>query len=179
MYTVTTGIHINFAHHVRGHLGPCISLHGHTWLFQVTLAAKALDNQGFVADFDLLYERVLQPCHDLLDHSLALGEDSYAEVKDGLSTIGVPLVASRQAVHGHLGEPQKSHEGALAGARNERPGGIKVCVFPFTPTSERIAQWLHEMATQVMADDRVSVLKARIYETLHPVESFADFAPEL
>lgn len=175
MYTVTTGIHIHFAHHVRGHLGPCISLHGHTWLFQVTLASAVLDHQGFVADFDVLHEKVLAPCHALLDHSLALGEESYHEVSAALALVGAPLVASREKVHGHLGEAQVTHPGPLSTARNERPGGIKVCVFPFTPTSERIAEWLFRVTREQMEDERVRVERARIYETLHPVESYAEF----
>jgi 6-pyruvoyl-tetrahydropterin synthase len=175
MYEITNGIHIHFAHHVRGHLGPCISLHGHTWLFQVTLAAKELDRQGFVADFDVLHDRVLQPCHALLDHSLALGEESYREVEAGLATIGNAFVESRRVLFGHLGEVQAMHEGELLGAQNRRPGGIKVCVFPFTPTSERIAEWLYQVASKAMGDDRVSVRRTRVYETLHPVESYADF----
>lgn len=178
MYEITNGIHIHFAHHVRGHLGPCISLHGHTWLFQVTLAAKELDNQGFVADFDVLHDRVLQPCHALLDHSLALGEDSYREVEAGLTAVGGALVESRKVVHGHLGEVQPMHSGELLGARNVRPGGIKVCVFPFTPTSERIAEWLFAVASRALADERVSVKRARVYETLHPAESYADYCGE-
>jgi 6-pyruvoyl-tetrahydropterin synthase len=175
MYTVTTGIHIHFAHHVRGHLGPCISLHGHTWLFQVTLAARALDHQGFVADFDILHEKVLAPCHALLDHSLALGEESYREVESALVSVGSSLVASRQKLHGHLGQAQPMYAGPLSSARNEKPGGIKVCVFPFTPTSERIAEWLFGVTQEHMGDERVLVQRARIYETLHPVESYADF----
>jgi 6-pyruvoyl-tetrahydropterin synthase len=177
MFTVTTGIHIHFAHHVRGHLGPCISLHGHTWLFQVSLAAKALDHQGFVADFDLLYAKVLEPCHLLLDHSLAVGEETYADISESLGAVGEKLVASREVLHGHCGDVQPMLHQPLAGARNERPGGIKVAVFPFTPTSERLAEWLHQVASQTMADDRVRVSRARIYETLHPMESFADYEP--
>jgi 6-pyruvoyl-tetrahydropterin synthase len=175
MYEITIGIHIHFAHHVRGHLGPCISLHGHTWLFQVTLAARSLDAQGFVADFDVLHEKVLSPCHALLDHSLALGEETYAEVAAGLATVGGALVESRNVLFGHLGETQPMLSGELNGAKNQRPGGIKVCVFPFTPTSERIAQWLHGVAKQAISDDRVSVKRARVFETLHPVESYADY----
>lgn len=177
LYSITNGVHIHFAHHVRGHLGPCISLHGHTWLFQVTLAASELDRQGFVADFDQLFERVLQPCHALLDHSLALGEESFAEIKDALAQVGRGLVRSREALHGHLGEPQAAFSGELLGAKNVHPGGIKLCVFPFTPTSERLAQWLYGVAQQALSDERVRVKSARVYETLHPVESYADFSP--
>jgi 6-pyruvoyl-tetrahydropterin synthase len=177
MYTVTSGIHIHFAHHVRGHLGPCISLHGHTWLFQVTLGASDLDAQGFVADFDLLYERVLTPCHLLLDHSLAVGQATYDEIREPMAAVGEKLVASRRALHGHAGQTQPLLEGELAGAANRQPGGIKLSVFPFTPTSERLAEWLHGVATAQMGDSRVRVTRTRVYETLHPMESYADYLP--
>jgi 6-pyruvoyl-tetrahydropterin synthase len=144
-------------------------------MFQVTLAAKTLDHQGFVADFDLLEANVLRPCHLLLDHSLAVGEDTFREIREPLTSVGTQLVASRDALHGHLGEPQAMATTGLAGARNETPGGIKLCVFPFTPTSERIAEWLHHLAQQEMGDARVHVERTRVYETLHPVESFAEY----
>jgi 6-pyruvoyl-tetrahydropterin synthase len=144
-------------------------------LFQVTLTAKSLDTQGFVADFDVLHDRVLSPCHALLDHSLALGEETFGEVERGLASVGSALVESRNVLFGHLGEVQPMLPGELFGAKNHRPGGIKVCVFPFTPTSERIAQWLYQVAQHAMSDDRVTVKRARVFETLHPVESFADY----
>lgn len=177
MYRVTSGIHIQFGHHVRGHAGPCISLHGHTWLFQVTLEAATLNNQSFVADFDEIFDRVLTPCHLLLDHSLALGEQSFAETQTPLASMGETLVASRREISGNLGQRQPALEGTLAGARNEWPGGIKVAVFPFTPTSERLAEWLYRATHERMADERVRVASTRIYETLHPVESHAEYLP--
>lgn len=177
MYRATTGIHLQFAHHVRGHRGPCISLHGHTWRFEITLEARELSAEGFVVDFDLVQEQLLQPVFQLLDHSLALGEASFAETKDLLAPLGETLVASRKGTLGNLGDPPVCLAGTLAGAHNERPGGIKVAVFPFTPTSERLAEWLHRAAVGMFADERVTVARARIYESLHPDESVADYVP--
>ena len=51
-------------------------------------------------------------------------------------------------------------------------------MFPFSPTSERIAKWLHDLTKDVMGTDRVKVLRARVFETLHPTESYADYLPE-
>lgn len=178
MHTITSGIHIHFAHHIRGHAGPCISVHGHTWKFEVSLRARELDAQGFVIDFDHLTERVLEPCHRLLDHSLALGEVSYRESREALEQLGATLVGSRQETLGNLGVPQPGLDGRLAGAHNERPGGIKLAVFPFSPTSERLAAWLCEVAQQVAAEHQVSVARTRVYETLAPTESIAEFTPE-
>ena len=177
MYKITTGIHIHFAHHIRGHAGPCVSIHGHTWKFDVTLVASELDAQGFVIDFDDLQERVLAPCHRLLDHALALGEKSYVENREALAQLGTAFVETRRETLGHLGTPQTALEDSLGGARNERPGGIKVAVFPFSPTSERLARWLYDVADGLLSDGRVHVGAARIYETLLPTEAVAEYVP--
>ncbi len=175
MYRASCGVHLHFAHHVRGHRGPCISLHGHTWRFEVMVEADELDAEGFVVDFDRVHEELLDPCFRLLDHSLALGAASYEETQADLARLGATLVSSRRETLGHLGEPCPVHPGLLFGARNERPGGIKVAVFPFTPTSERLARWLYEGAAATLGDARVRVARARVYESLQPSESFADY----
>ncbi len=177
MYKITTGIHIHFAHHIRGHAGPCVSIHGHTWMFEVTLVASELDEQGFVIDFDELHERVLTPCHQLLDHALALGERTFAENRETLTKLGTSLVETRRETIGSLGTLQAALADSLAGARNERPGGIKLAVFPFSPTSERLARWLYEVADNTLRNDRVAVAGARIYETLLPTQAVAEYTP--
>jgi len=177
MYRITNGIFISFAHHVRGHSGSCISLHGHTWKFEVTLGADELDSEGFVVDFGRVRKGVLIPCHDLLDHSLAMGEQTWLKNHTHLTPIGIDLLKSRVETMGNNGEQQNFHEGILNGARNEFPGGIKVTVFPFNPTSERLAEWLYRLAKDNMEDDRVKVMGTKIYESLHPTESIAEFMP--
>jgi len=177
MYKITTGIHIQFAHHIRGHTGPCVSIHGHTWKFEVSLTAPELDAQGFVIDFAELDERVLTPCHRLLDHSLAMGEASYAENHAALAQLGKSLLEARRETLGHLGSPQVGLDDVLGGARNERPGGIKLAVFPFSPTSERLARWLYDVAQARVSDGRVRVAAARVFETLHPVDAIAEYVP--
>jgi 6-pyruvoyl-tetrahydropterin synthase len=178
MYRITKGRHIHFAHHVRGHDGACISLHGHTWKFEVTLGAQTLDAFGFVRDFGDVRRGVLEPCHLLLDHALAMGRDTWTETEGALAPLGERLVASREETLGSRGERQPASQEALAGARNEFPGGIKVAVFPFSPTSERLAEWLYRLSTERLADERVHVLGTRIYETLHPSESIAEYVPD-
>lgn len=175
MYTITTGVFLHFAHHIRGHAGPCISIHGHTWKFEISLRAAELDAQGFVIDFDDLQERVLGPCFRLLDHSLAIGRDSYEENAGALKQLGNTLVDTRRETVGNRGVPQESLDSELAGARNEHPGGIKLAVFPFSPTSERLAKWLYDTAVQEVEDSRVQVAYARIFETLHPTEAVAQY----
>lgn len=175
-YRIHRSVDISFAHHVRGHAGHCINLHGHTWKFEVGLEADALDAEGFVVDFGLLKRRVLEPCHRLLDHSLAVGKQTFGDIGEALTPVGEGLVASRAAVHGEA-SPTACTPMTLSEAELRYPGGIKVAVFPFSPTSERLAQWLYGLAKAELADDRVRVGFARIYETLHPVESVAEYWP--
>lgn len=174
MYRVRKSIDIDFAHHVRGHLGPCINLHGHTWKFEVEVQASELNEQGFVIDFSLLKRSVLTPCHALLDHALAIGEDTYREVEHELAETGRKLLASRGPAQC---EESERRELTLNHARSVYPGGMKLAVFPFSPTSERFAHWLYGLASQSLDDRRVQVLAGRIYETLHPVEAVAEFRP--
>lgn len=178
MYRIRKSIDIDFAHHVRGHRGACINIHGHTWKFEVLLESEQLNSDGFVVDFKHLKQRVLKPCHDLLDHGLAIGPDTYEDVKDDLAKVGAELVASRERVHG---EPMPTEETpmALAGATARYPGGIKVIVFPFAPTSELMAHWLWNVAQRGLRTvaPGVQVAAARVYETLHPVEAVAEYAP--
>lgn len=173
MYRISKGIDIDFAHHIRGHQGACIHIHGHTWRFELVLQAAALDATGFVVDFGVLKRQVLTPCHALLDHGLALGADTFAEVREHLEHLGAELLASRSpaaAADSPSPTPQTLH-----GAVQAWPGGMKVAVFPFAPTSERLARWLYELAEQRLADERVAIAAARVYETQRPVESWAEF----
>ncbi len=176
MFRITKGIHVHFAHHVRGHRGACISLHGHTWKLEVTLASADLDAEGFVVDFAVLSRAVLQPAHRLLDHALAIGEATWRETHEELAALGTKLVDSRHETMGSRGELQPHLDGPLGGARNELPGDIKVAVFPFAPTSETLARWLHDLAVEQLEDERVKVVNARVFEALRPVETYAEYA---
>ena len=163
---------MDFAHHVRGHLGPCINLHGHTWKLEVVIAAHELDAQGFVIDFGVLKRQVLAPCHALLDHALAIGVDTFREIEGELTQTGRKLLESRGPAQCEEAAPSELD---LHGARSAYPGGMKVALFPFSPTSERIARWLFELAASRLNDQRVSVAIGRVYETLHPVEAVAEY----
>jgi 6-pyruvoyl-tetrahydropterin synthase len=172
MYRIRKSIDVDFAHHVRGHLGPCINLHGHTWKLEVVVGASALDAQGFVIDFGVLKREVLAPCHALLDHALAIGVETYGEIQIELEETGRKLLKSRGPAQCVEAAPQ---ELVLHGAKSAYPGGMKVAIFPFSPTSERIAQWLFGLAQSKLDDERVHVQCGRVYETLHPVEAVAEY----
>ena len=172
MYRIRKSIDVDFAHHVRGHLGPCINLHGHTWKLEVEIGATELDAQGFVIDFGVLKRQVLTPCHALLDHALAIGVETFGEIEAELAETGRKLLRSRGPAQCEESAPE---ERVLAGARSAYPGGMKLAIFPFSPTSERIAEWLFKLASERLNDGRVTVELGRVYETLHPVEAVAEY----
>ena len=176
MYRIRKSIDIDFAHHIRGHSGPCIHIHGHTWRFEVDLQAEELDEDGFVIDFKRLKQELLRPCHKLLDHSLAIGAETFAETETALEPLGQALLSSRMPRHGTT-ETSDSTVTELGGAINRYPGGMKVAVFPFSPTSERIARWLYDVARATLEDERVTVAAARVFETQLPVPAVAEYSP--
>ncbi len=181
MFKIRKSIDIDFAHTVAGHPGACINVHGHTWKFEVEVAARVLNDNGFVIDFAELKRDVLQPAHLLLDHSYAVGPGVFTpEGRKALEGLGRVCVATRDEVV--IGEDDvvelgyKHLEGSeLNGARNEIVGGIKVAVFPFNPTSELLAKWLFDLAASRLGNSRVAIVGAHIYETLHPVEAVASY----
>jgi 6-pyruvoyl tetrahydropterin synthase/QueD family protein len=178
MYTIRKSLDIDFAHNIEGHRGACINVHGHTWKFEVEVSASTLDEEGFVVDFKRLKQEVLEPCHRLLDHSLALGARLYGQVEPQLKEMGSAFLASRITMHGEGIQQDRGEEWELFGAKGCYPGGMKVAILPFSPTSERLAKWLYGLAAEQLNDERVRVSCARIYETLHPVESVAEYRPQ-
>jgi 6-pyruvoyl-tetrahydropterin synthase len=194
-YSVTKSIDIDFAHHVHGHDGPCINIHGHTWKFELTLSREKLNPMGFVIDFSLMKRMILEPVHKLLDHGLCLwrGTLFQPEGQRIFIELGRLLTATRKSAEGSnrwLFHYELGHNGdllinpgegqrTLADAFDVDMGGMKCIAFPVVPTSERIAEWFATFAQSVLAkhDIEVKVTCARIYETLHPVEAIAEYRP--
>lgn len=56
------------SHQIYNHLGKCANLHGHSWVFTVTVDGKVNKATGMVIDY---YEikKVIQPIIDRLDHT--------------------------------------------------------------------------------------------------------------
>ncbi len=58
MYRVVVHAFFSSAHCLRGHEGPCESLHGHNWKVSVAVEANDLDRIGMVIDFKELKNEV-------------------------------------------------------------------------------------------------------------------------
>jgi 6-pyruvoyl-tetrahydropterin synthase len=174
MYSVTKSIDIDFGHSVRGHTGLCVGIHGHLWRFELEVSTEELDKQGFVLDFKDLKKKVLTPVFNLLDHAYAIGADTWQDIGEPLSEVGRRLVGSRSAVHGTRWYSEPMDSGPMVHGAGYVPcGGIRVVVFPFSPTAERLSKWLYDFAEEQLKG--FTVVESRIYETLHPVETLASY----
>lgn len=67
MYRITVEGSFSSAHRLPSHDGLCRNLHGHNWIFQVTVGSQTLDENGMVMDFADL-KRFMKKVTALLDH---------------------------------------------------------------------------------------------------------------
>lgn len=60
MFELTIQTHFDAAHYLTGYPGECARLHGHTYLVEITIAGKELNEIGLVYDFKDLKEKTSQ-----------------------------------------------------------------------------------------------------------------------
>lgn len=68
-----TYIDIPIAHRLHLHDGRCKYVHGHNFRFDLTMACKQLDENGFVVDFGKL--QCLKTYFDTYDHSIIISTE--------------------------------------------------------------------------------------------------------
>jgi 6-pyruvoyltetrahydropterin/6-carboxytetrahydropterin synthase len=68
MYTIAVLSHFSGAHRLRYLHGKCEGLHGHNWKVEVSVAARQLNKEGVVIDFQLLKKK-LEKILKSLDHT--------------------------------------------------------------------------------------------------------------
>lgn len=78
MYKVTKQMRTETAHRLDGHPGRCKNIHGHSYLWEVSLETPQLSLSGMVEDFSDL-KRHMNDIIDPFDHCLVLEESVEAE----------------------------------------------------------------------------------------------------
>ena len=69
MYKIRTTFSFEAAHKLDlDYTSPCQSLHGHSYLCAITIAAQQLDRNGMICDFRTLKQIINEYVHDKLDH---------------------------------------------------------------------------------------------------------------
>src|SRR5262245_29040911 len=71
-WRVTKAIDFCYGHRLVRHGGKCRHLHGHNGLVEVEVAAKELDEQKFVVDFETLRDLLKRWIDEHLDHRMIL-----------------------------------------------------------------------------------------------------------
>jgi 6-pyruvoyl-tetrahydropterin synthase len=176
MFQVTKEAYADFAHFIPGHEGPCMNIHGHTWRLAITVGSPSLDPQGMVVDFGILKEKILRPMVDLLDHSLVVYGDllNRPAFRSCLEGLGIQLSALSRK-HPQTTWPRRKM--ILGDGSLYLFGGIRIVAFPWAPSSERLARWLYEEATQAIESMTLNcqMIRSSVCEGLHPTVSEAIF----
>jgi 6-pyruvoyltetrahydropterin/6-carboxytetrahydropterin synthase len=68
MYVIKILSHFSGAHRLRSLHGKCENLHGHNWKVEVSVAARRLNQEGIVIDFQVLKKKVEEVLKGL-DHT--------------------------------------------------------------------------------------------------------------
>lgn len=98
-WEITRKHEICCGHRVYGHEGACQNLHGHNYLFELTLAPKnVLDALGRVIDFSVIRTTLCQWLEDNWDHKMLLWRkdpmiavlQSYPDYIDPTSIVRLP-----------------------------------------------------------------------------------------
>jgi 6-pyruvoyltetrahydropterin/6-carboxytetrahydropterin synthase len=72
---VTRRFEIDAGHRINGHKGKCCFLHGHRYVFEVSVSSEDLDKLGMVVDFSVIKEKIGAWLDEEWDHALILSGD--------------------------------------------------------------------------------------------------------
>ncbi len=134
---VTKQLRTETAHRLIDYDGRCAHLHGHSYLWEVTVEVAELTSNGMAIDFKDL-KRAMNKVLDPLDHCLVLAPD------DALWGFNL---------HGELPD-------VLRATNGENPRLIK---WHENPTAESFAEWAaHTIQTSL---HRGTVVQVRVWET--------------
>lgn len=141
--SVTREFNFEMAHHLPGHDGLCINIHGHSYRLVVSLKGTPLNEiknpkDGMVVDFADLKAIVKEQVLDKLDHALVLRDSLESQtVKKSLSAIGVEKVL--------LLKNQPTCENLLLFIKDELlpniPNNLEVTRLQLKETATTSAEW--------------------------------------
>ena len=167
MYRIVKSCYFDMAHRIRGHKGKCRFLHGHSWKVELCLEAEELF-ENMVVDFAEIKEFFTRLTNHF-DHKFLLGKTDREELEK-LLTRAPSSGISQELV-------------ALSGALGMNPNPASLATLgietiQIDPTAETLAKYFWENAVGCFARfaPRVRVAYVRVYEQLHPTESYAEYS---
>lgn len=147
---ITKQLRTETGHRLVDYNGRCAHLHGHSYLWEVTVEAEHLTPNGMVADFKDL-KAAMHVVLDPLDHCMVLAED------DPLYQINGDTALRK-----------------LLEATNSKPPRLEI--WPENPTAESFAKWAAEEIQKYIWETAgvidCTVVRVRVWET---ATSFAEW----
>jgi 6-pyruvoyltetrahydropterin/6-carboxytetrahydropterin synthase len=144
--TITRSFSFDAAHRILNHESKCKHVHGHRYVFELTVNAPSLDALGRVIDFGVVKQLVGKWIDDNLDHNIILHKDDLL------------AVAYRRA-YDPEGTDRKAWEMVLKVFDDKAP-----YVMGENPTAENMARHLFTVC-QGLLPDHITVMHVRLYET--------------
>ncbi len=155
MIVITRRFDFDTAHRVLNHESKCNHIHGHRYVLELCVTAPKLDHLDRVIDFSVLKSVVGKWIDDNLDHNIILNSEDPLTVLWRRSTDytrgGMPMDNRLEAI------------GALGALVFK---GKDPYILPnANPTAEVMVEGLFNVASQLLAEYRITVVSARLYET--------------
>lgn len=148
MRTITKRLEFDAAHRVLGHEGKCRHLHGHRYAAEITVTAPELDSLGRVIDFSVIKAVVGKWIDDNWDHNIILHKQD-------------PLLVNMFHKGQHSDFKREWHHPSV----KEIFGGRFPFILAKNPTAEIMARYLHDKASHLLMDHKITVTNVRLYET--------------
>ncbi len=140
---ITKEFSFEAAHALKGHDGPCGSIHGHSYKLLVTVGGSPLTDpsspkKGMIMDFSDLKKIIRTHIVDPLDHALILPSDMDID----------PLLAGSGFSKLHIVDYQPTSENMLldfaAKIQALLPAGVILCALRLRETGTSYAEWIAE-----------------------------------
>jgi len=139
MISVTKQYRAEIGHRLMNYDGKCAHLHGHSYLFEVTVEALDLDDRGMVVDFSDLKKAmriVLEP----YDHALVLRDDDHlARMFEDLRATNGESARLHLWANNPTAENMASRFGSLID--NMLPRGVRLTHIRVWETATSHADW--------------------------------------
>ena len=173
MFRIVKTGYIDMAHRIRGHSGPCQNIHGHTWKIELSVSCEddKLNDLEMVVDFSVLKQEFFRHIDACFDHTCLFGKDDWKALR---ALCEEPLYAGGTSptflkIQEALGVSRSTHCKPRLGLH----------AVNFNVSAERLAELFYGMALRGLESEgsRIKVDYVRVYEQLHPTESYAEYRP--
>lgn len=153
VYEVTRRLEWDMAHRIPLHDNNCRHLHGHRYRAEVTCRASELDEMGAVVDFGLIKQLVGKWIDDNWDHNTCYQKDD--------------IWMSRMCT-----------EAVMLWDYNENGPPREWFALEKAPTAENLAEKLYEVASGLLAEHGIQVVRIDLWETPNCRASFEKLEEE-